>query len=128
MSGLHVLIIDDDASSLKVMGQMLSLQEVGFTKIQDPTTFSSVVAKLSRIDVVFLDLEMPTLNGYDIFHTIRSDARFGKVPIVAYSAYDNQAATAQELGFHSFLKKPLDIDEFPNQLQRILHGEPVWSL
>ena len=128
MPTFHALIIDDDPTSLGVLGEMLTLEGVSYTKIQDPTTFSSIVAQESQIDVVFLDLEMPTVNGYDIFKSISLDGQISSVPIVAYSAYDNQASTAHQLGFHSFLKKPLDIDKFPDQLRRILRGEPVWSV
>ena len=34
---------------------------------------------------------------------------------------------AAQAGFHSFLGKPLNVEKFPDQLQQILAGEPVWD-
>ncbi|NIP28430.1 MAG: response regulator, partial [Phycisphaerae bacterium] len=35
---------------------------------------------------------------------------------------------AREAGFDGFLSKPLDADEFPAQIRRILEGESVWEM
>jgi two-component system cell cycle response regulator DivK len=37
-------------------------------------------------------------------------------------------ARAQDAGFDGFLAKPIDVDHFPDQVRRILDGEPVWDL
>ena len=38
-----------------------------------------------------------------------------------------QMKKAKESGFDGFLGKPLDPDRFPDQIRRILNGEPVWE-
>jgi CheY-like chemotaxis protein len=80
------------------------------------------------VDVVFLDLEMPDIDGYAVLEILKSDNRFDTVPIVAHTVHFGEINNAQHVGFHSFLGKPLNIDRFPDQLARILIGEHVWAL
>ena len=128
MSTPHALIIDDNASNLGVLGELLSLEGVSFTKVQDPTKFQSVSKTLSRVDVVFLDLEMPQLDGYKVLELLKADSRYDNVPVVAYTVHVSEINVARDMGFHSFLGKPLDAERFPDQLARILRGEPVWGI
>jgi hypothetical protein len=46
---------------------------------------------------------------------------------VAYTVHVSEINTVYQMGFHSFLGKPLDSDLFPDQLARILRGERVWA-
>ena len=51
------------------------------------------------------------------------------VPIIAVTAEasTDQMNKAKNSGFDGFLGKPLDPDKFPDQIRRILSGEPVWE-
>jgi two-component system cell cycle response regulator DivK len=123
----HALIIDDNASNLGVLAQLLTLEGVSYTRILDPYTLPSALAELPETDIVFLDLEFPRTDGFAIFDQLQADGRFAAVPIVAYTVHVSEINTARERGFHSFLAKPLDADAFPDQLARILRGERVWT-
>jgi CheY-like chemotaxis protein len=127
MSQLHALIIDDNANNTAVLAGMLTQQGVGVTKILDTRLLPSLLEDVEQVDVVFLDLEMPGQNGYDILEGLQGDSRFDSVPIVAYTVHSSEMNVAHQQGFHSFLAKPLDADRFPDQLERILSGVPVWE-
>ncbi|MBK8615974.1 MAG: hypothetical protein IPN96_02450 [Anaerolineales bacterium] len=60
---------------------------------------------------------------------IRASERFKTVPIIAVTAEASveQMNKAKDSGFDGFLGKPLDPDRFPDQIRRILSGEPVWE-
>ena len=89
-------------------------------------SLSGVLPELEQLDIVFVDLEMPSIDGYEVLDMLRHD--YGvDVPIVASTVHLNEIATAREMGFHSFLGKPLKANRFPDQLARILRGEPVWE-
>jgi CheY-like chemotaxis protein len=128
MTTAHALIIDDNSNNLGVLAELLALEGVTYTAVQNPTTVKDILQKIKQLDVIFLDLEMPGINGYDMLKIFKADARFGKVPVVAYTVHVSEVNVANQLGFHSFLGKPLDADRFPDQLARILRGERVWSL
>jgi two-component system sensor histidine kinase/response regulator len=127
MSQSHALIIEDNSKNVQVLGNMLNKEGLTHTDVLDSTLVATVLQELDQIDVVFLDLEMQDLNGYDILEMLRSDSRFASIPIVAYTVHVSEINTAYQLGFHSFLAKPLDSDQFPEQLARILRGERVWG-
>jgi hypothetical protein len=44
-----------------------------------------------------------------------------------YSVHASEINRARDMGFHSCLGKPLNADDFPEQLARILRGERVWA-
>lgn len=127
MSQQLALIIDDDAKNVAVLAGLLSQQAVDAIKVLHPNQLNSVLEDVEQVDVVFLDLEMPGMNGYEVLEVLKSDSRFRRVPIVAYTVHVSEINTAYEQGFHSFLGKPLDPDRFPEQLNRIFHNEPVWD-
>jgi DNA-binding NarL/FixJ family response regulator len=58
---------------------------------------------------------------------LKSYEYLGRVPVVAYTVHVSEINRAYQLGFHSFIGKPIDPDKFPDQLARILRGEPVWA-
>ena len=122
----HALIIDDNADNVGILEQMLEMEGVGFTSVQDPTQVDARLGNVS-IDIVFLDFEMPKIDGYKMLEKLKADARFDGVPIVAYTVHVSEISVAREKGFDSFLGKPLDADSFPDHLRRILSGQQVWA-
>ena len=127
MSQLHALIIDDNVKNLNILSRLLSKEGVASTKVQDPQHLDCVLQDIPDVGVVFLDLELPGEDGYQVFDRLKADARFQTVPVVAYTVHLGEIMAAHNRGFQGFLGKPLDVDRFPHQLQRILHGEPVWE-
>lgn len=127
MTQLHALIVDDNRDNSSILAQMLSIEGIQSTRVEEPTKLERLLNSLPKTQVVFLDLEMPKLNGYQVFNQLRSTSQFHDVPIVAYTVHVSEINTVRNLGFHSFLAKPLDQDHFPEQLARILNGDQVWG-
>lgn len=126
MANLHALIIDDDAYSIHVMERLLDQEDISYTPVADPTRLDDILQTLDTIDIVFLDLEMPKLDGYEVFAFLKThlDAH---VPIVACTVHTAEINNTRRKGFFSFVAKPLDLDRFSDQLHRILSGVPVWE-
>ena len=127
MTELHAVIVDDNRKNVRILAELLTLEDVGFTEVLHSSQLADVLDELPYIDVIFLDLEMPDINGYTILEYLQADARFQTIPIVAYTVHTGEISQARRLGFHSFLGKPLNVDRFPDQLARILSGEHVWA-
>lgn len=127
MSQDYALIIDDNAKNVNVLAQLLSMEQFESVKVFNPSELDSLLKTLPPVKVVFLDLEMPTLDGYTILERLKSDPRFQNIPIVAYTVHLSEINVAYQQGFDSFIGKPLDADKFPEQLARILEGESVWE-
>jgi two-component system cell cycle response regulator DivK len=125
MSNAHALIIDDNAQNLRILAQMLSKQGLSTTDVTDSSQLTAIIPTLGRVDVVFLDLEMPGLTGYEAITLLR--AHYPNTPIIACTVHTAEINHARDAGFDGFVGKPLDISRFPDQLSRILRGEQVWD-
>ena len=126
MDNKHALIIDDDAYNVYVMERFLDKESISYTAITEMTTLETVLNQLQQVDIVLLDLEMPKRDGYEVIDTLREylDA---SVPIVACTVHTAEINRTRRLGFSGFIAKPLDMDRFSDQVQRILSGEPIWE-
>jgi CheY-like chemotaxis protein len=127
MGNTHALIVDNDANNLGILAQLLAQEGVAYTGVQNPRNLQTTLSNLGQVDVIFLDLEMPGMNGYQVLAMLRADERFQQTPVVAYTVHISEINSTRQHGFDSFLGKPLDPDLFPKQLARILRGEGVWS-
>lgn len=128
MYGAQALVIDDNDDNLYVLSELLSMNGVQSHTLRRSIELPTFLQGIQRLDVVFLDLEMPRMNGYEVLESFKQHPRFSHVPVVAYTVHISEISVAQQIGFHSFLGKPLDADKFPDQLARILKGEPVWAI
>ncbi len=126
MGNTKALVIDDTYEDCVVLTEMLADESVTSVFVQDPRDLETTLDKLDRVDVVFLDLEMPGLNGYEVLDNLKSIHNLA-VPIVAYTVHLSESATANQMGFDCFIGKPLDVTRFPDQLRRILAGQRVWE-
>lgn len=127
MSQAHALIIDDNAKNVSVLANMLSDENVANTRVTNPSQLDAAISGIDRVDIVFLDLEMPGLNGYEVLQKLKSNSNFAGVPIVAYTVHVSEINTASKSGFDSFIAKPLNPDKFSGQIARLLRGEAVWE-
>lgn len=124
------LVVEDDASGLAIISVML--RRLGMRTVMERYAGSAVerAQKMSKLDVVFLDLGLPDGDGYQVLKELKSNPKFQQVPVVAVTARDagTEMPKAQEAGFDGFLGKPLNRNRFPDQVRRILKGESVWEV
>lgn len=123
---IRALIIDDNKTDQKVIAQLLTLEGAELTQIYDPADLATQIEMLDEMDIVFVDLEMPHFNGYEVFELLTE--KYGtSVPIVACTVHTSEVNTVRNLGFHSFIGKPLNVAQFPSQVKRVLGGESIWD-
>lgn len=127
MSQIHALVIDDNVDNMSILAQMLNVEGVTCSEIARPNQqLESVLQTVEQLDLIFLDLELPNTDGFTIYANLRADARSADIPIIAYSVHTSEIGRVRDAGFDGFIGKPLDLDRFPDQLAKILRGEPVW--
>lgn len=124
------LAVEDDAGGMAIIGVMM--RYLGMQAYLN-TTGDGVVelarAMKPRPDVIFLDINLPKTNGYEILKKIRSDEKLKGVLVVAVTAQDadTEIPKCMAAGFDGFIGKPISRSRFPRQIRRILSGEPVWE-
>ena len=123
----RALIIEDNAGDTKVLQSLLGRVGIDYVAF-DGIGVLEALDQVDIPDIIFLDLEMPQVNGYDVLQELRATADFDGIPVVAYTSHTSEMAFARQAGFHSFLGKPLDSSVFGNQVEQIIQGKPVWEV
>ncbi|HSR47336.1 MAG TPA: response regulator [Anaerolineales bacterium] len=127
---ITVLIVEDNVSNFVLMARMLGF--LGLTCEWKTSGFEVVeyADTLPRIDLILMDIRLPYEDGYQALRKLRESESLKHIPVVAVTAYasDDQMNRARAAGFDGFIGKPLDADRFPEQVRRILDGEPVWEV
>jgi len=114
--GLRILLVEDNVLNQRVALGMLNL--LGYTADVVPDGAKALDAiKAKPYDLVFMDCEMPTLNGYEASRAIRSlhtvNPALAHLPIVALTAHLVEGSLAKCLahGMSGYLQKPLQLQE-----------------
>ncbi len=127
MTKIHALVVDDDANNATVLCELLNMMDITYTSIQNPALLARTLEKCDQIDLVFLDLEMPQLNGYDVFALLKTTPTCLNAPIIACSVHTSEITNTRAIGFDGFIGKPVDLERFPGYVQQILDGDAVWT-
>ena len=125
MTTVCALVVDDNSQNLRVLTQLLSKNGLECFEVSDPKAVRGLLPSLNRVDVVFLDLEMPGLDGFKVKDLLRES--LGSTPIIACTVHVSEMDVVRDAGFDGFLGKPIDRVRFPELLSRILRGEHVWE-
>jgi CheY-like chemotaxis protein len=126
----YVLVVEDNLKNFVLIARLLAY--VGVKECQWKASGWQVLEfadSMARVDLVLLDIHIPDEDGYAVLQRLRGDPRFKDTHIVAVTADASQESMmrAKAAGFDGFISKPLDPDEFPNQIKNILQGQAVWS-
>ncbi|MEW6400447.1 MAG: response regulator [Chloroflexota bacterium] len=124
-----VLVVEDNVSNFVLIARMLGYLGIHCEWKTSGYEVVEYADTLPRLDLILMDIRLPYEDGYGALKKIRASERFKTVPIVAVTAEASleQMNKARESGFDGFLGKPLDPDRFPDQIRRILSGDPVWE-
>lgn len=122
------LIIDDNKLNLETLSILLKKEGMEVIALTTPRDLGKILQEEGSFDVVFLDLQLPNYNGLELVQGMKAYAEFNDVPFVAYTVHISEQNEARDAGFHSFIGKPLNVEGFPDQLRRILNGQPVWEI
>lgn len=129
---LRVLIVEDNLDAAEMLelavsslGHITRLSHDGATAISATSAFAP--------DVIFLDIGLPVMNGYDVARTLRAMPEFNHVHIAAVTGWgqDEDRRKARDAGCDSHFTKPLSptmLEEFLATIaQRPLEGPPAAS-
>jgi|GEM_PF-2267247 len=116
------LVVDDNSINRQLMARILKREGIESTQASDGQQALDLLrAAPNAFDVVFMDVQMPVVDGLAATRQIRHDARLAHLPVIALTAgvlaQEREAATAA--GMDGFLAKPLDIEQMKELLQRL---------
>jgi CheY-like chemotaxis protein len=106
---LKLLVVEDDPASLELMAEVFTSLKAEVRPVSDSEKAVGMINQ-ERFDGIFLDLEMPNLNGFDLARLVRKSSSNKSTPIIIVTGRDERQ-TMQEvfaLGATFFLQKPVD--------------------
>lgn len=125
-----VLVVEDNVSNFVLVARMLGYMGIHCEWKTSGYEVVEYADTLPRLDLVLMDIRLPYEDGYGALRKIRASTALKDTLVVAVTAEASveQMNKARASGFDGFLGKPLDADRFPDQIRRILAGEPVWEM
>lgn len=118
MSGLRVLIADDEAPSREELAYLLGRHD-DVASVRTVGSGAEVLKALEEqpVDALFLDIRMPGLDGLDVARVL---ARFRRAPRVVFvTAYDEHAVEAFDLRAVDYLLKPVRAERLAEAVRRV---------
>ncbi len=123
----NILIADDEAATISMLSDLLT--EEGYS-VDGVGSGTAVLEKLKgehQYGLLLMDLQMPGLNGLDLFEKLRKDGN--EIPVILITAHGTSsvAIRAMQLGVYDYLQKPFDLDEVLVVVKRLFEHQALAS-
>ena len=126
---IQLVLADDEILARQKLRRLLR-DQADCEVVGECATAAETVAlvRATRPDVVFLDIRMPDMDGFDVVDALSAEPDFSMPCIVFTTAYDQYAVRAFEVHAIDYLLKPFAAERLQTTLQRIREracGEPA---
>jgi putative two-component system response regulator len=107
----RVLIVEDDPAVLAIHARLVD--SLGYDVETAADGLEGLTKLALGIDLVLLDLNMPSMDGFEVAARIRRHPTYGRLPIIVTTGSDKESwfARALEVGANDVLAKPINADE-----------------
>ncbi len=125
-SDKRALIVDDNELNLEIASEILGMSGIQIETAENGKLAVDMVAGHpdGYYDIVFMDIRMPIMNGYEATSAMRAlDRSYTRhLPIIGLSAnaFAEDVAMAKNAGMNAHISKPLDIDQLSATLKKWL--------
>lgn len=122
--GRQILIVDDVLSNRQYMHELLKATGCGITLV-DSGKAAIDVCQIRLFDLIFMDIHMPDMNGYDTTKAIKNIRYARKTHVVGLTsdAIDSVLVTCLEYGMTTCLSKPINAEDFYSTVTFMLHKQ-----
>jgi CheY-like chemotaxis protein len=119
---IRVLVVDDEPVNLEVASRMLKHCGAEVERASDGQEAIAQIGKFPDFSIVFMDCQMPVMDGYAAVREIRRrEAGTGRrIPVVALTGYNTplDEQNCIEAGMDAFLSKPIIIADLKTALEK----------
>uniref|UniRef100_A0A2N9I6C5 Response regulatory domain-containing protein n=1 Tax=Fagus sylvatica TaxID=28930 RepID=A0A2N9I6C5_FAGSY len=112
---IHILVVDDDATSLAIVSAMLRTWKYGVVTVRNPLDALATL-RMQKFDLVVTDLHMPVMNGFELQKQVEEEFN---LPVIMMSADDEESVILKSLenGAVFFMVKPVSHEDLKNLWQ-----------
>lgn len=108
----NILVVDDNPDVADTTASLL--QAYGFNvSVAYGGSEALAIARVIRPDLVFLDIGMPLMDGYEVARRLRADTELCTAKLIAFTAWGDEASRlkASAAGFDLHLTKPSNVTD-----------------
>ncbi len=117
--GLKVMVVEDNLINMKLMDTLLSKYGIIIDKAKNGKEAVEMLRKDNTYNIIFMDMQMPEMNGIDATRIIRNEI-CKDTPVIALSAavLKEDRENATEAGMNDFLEKPVNVEKLKEVLAK----------
>jgi PleD family two-component response regulator len=111
------LVIDDNKQTTEALVQMLKIWDIAARPALGPSAAMAILRELTP-DLVFLDINMPGVDGFEVLAYLRREPRLSMIPVIIVTSDDQPETTTRALagGANAVVLKPIMVDILENAL------------
>lgn len=116
-----ILVVDDDASLVKLVGTLLESQGYQVTTAYDAPSGLETAMK-DTLDLIVLDVMMPIINGFNVCRLLKTQEVKKRIPIILLTSRvsEDDRRIGKEVGADAYFCKPLDSESFLIKVKELL--------
>ena len=117
---MRILVVDDSVTMRKIISK--SLKTSGYPDVVEAGDGAEAMSKMTGVDLVLLDWNMPVMDGLSFVKEIRQSPVFGEVPIIMVTTEGAQKEVLMALkeGVNDYIVKPFKPDILIQKIQSLL--------
>ncbi len=125
LTDMKVLVVEDMDVNWEVISTLLEMYGIKCTRAENGKVAVDIFKNMSTpdFDVVFMDIQMPVMNGLDATKEIRKveSSYAASIPIIAMTAdaFSENVAECMKAGMNGHITKPIDINNVIRELRKI---------
>ena len=122
-SSIKVLVAEDNKTNQLVIKKTLEREGYQTTIVSDGKECVDLLEQDSGFNMIFMDIQMPEMDGIEATQFIRSKLNLTDVPIIAFTAdvTKEMRQKISQFGMNGYVPKPIDIKELHTILDKWLH-------
>jgi two-component system cell cycle response regulator DivK len=117
-----ILYVEDNLDNFKLVNRILTIEGFSVYNAVDSREAYTFLSQQTP-DLILMDINLPEVDGYTLAGQLRQQPELAEIPIVALTAnvmkQDREKSLAA--GCNGFIKKPIDVDELPEQIRYYLN-------
>ena len=124
-----ILVVDDSAAIRKILTRVLRQTGMAIQTIHEAGDGQEALAVMAqhRIDLVLSDINMPKMDGLQLFASLKASPQWHTIPVVMITTEggETKVAEAVRLGAAGYVRKPFTADQIKEKLVGILQPAPT---
>ena len=129
IAGMRVLVAEDNDINWQILSMLLNMYSIEATHAENGQIAVDMLASSQpgAFDLVFMDVQMPVMNGIEATKAIRAlpDKQISTIPIIATTAdaFSEDVAVCLEAGMNGHIAKPIDIKIVLKEIRKVKEGK-----